>query len=149
MVSPLEEVALKDSRDADNSISIGDSTLRSILPPHLNKIYEHYKVMCGCELCISAKSINSSYISWRDHYLRELKNLSKNAQNRRSGEKSNRLFETYKNSVMPHGCHIYETAADTTMAKICTYPPSQHAFPQWKCVLCCCSNFPRIDLPCQ
>ena len=32
------------------------------------------------------------------------------------------------------------------MATICTYPPPQHALPQWKCLLHCCSQCPRIDL---
>ena len=79
--------------------------------------------------------------------MRNLNDLSK--KKRRSSENSNRIFETYKNSVMPHGCHIYATAADMAMDTSCAYPPSQHAFPHCKCVLSCCSNFPRIDLPDQ
>ena len=37
----------------------------------------------------SRKSINSSLLSWRDHYLKKIKYQSQNYQNRRSGEKSN------------------------------------------------------------
>ena len=84
----------------------------------------------------------SSLISWCDSYFRKLNNLSQNAQNRRSDENANRLFETYKNSVMPHGHHIYATASDMAIATMCAYPPC-------KCVLRCCSNFTRIDLPDQ
>ena len=146
MVIPPEEGGLKQAIDADNNIIISDSTLRSILPPQLKKMYAQYKFMCGCECYISAKSIHSSLISRWDHYLRNLKYLSQNAQNRGSREKSNRLFDTYKNYLMPHGRHIYATAADMDMATICAYPPSQHALPYWKCVLCCCYNFPLIDL---
>ena len=29
-----------------------------------------------------------------------------------SGEKSHHIYETYKNTVMPHGCHIYSKASD-------------------------------------
>ena len=47
---------------------------------------------------------------------------------------------------MPHGRHIYATADDMVMSTMCIYPPSQHAFPNCKCLLRCCSNFPRIDL---
>ena len=60
---------------------------------------------------------------------------------------SYRLFETYKNSVMPHGCHIYQTASPMAMETICAYPSPPHAFPHWKCVLHCYANFPHIDLP--
>ena len=108
-----------------------------------------YKVMCGCECCISAKTIHSSLLSWRYRYLKKLKYLSQNSQNRRYDEMDNHLFETYKNSVIPHGLHIYETSSDMAMAIVCAYPPSQHAFPHWKCVLHCCSHFPYIDLPDQ
>ena len=116
------------------------------MPPQLKKIYACYKVMCSCECCISANIIHSSLLSWRDRYLRKLNNLSQNSQNRRSGEKANRLFVTYKNSMMPHRRHIYATSDDMAMATICAYPQSQHAWPHWKCVLCCCSNFPHIDV---
>ena len=65
-----------------------------------------YKVMCGCECCIYAKSIHSSLILWRDSYLKKLKVLSQNAQNRRSGEMDNHIFETNKIPVIMHECHI-------------------------------------------
>ena len=77
---------------------------------------------------MSTKIIHSSLLLWRDCYLRKLNNLIQNAQNRRSGEKDNGLFETYKNSVMPHGSHIYATASDMSMDTMFAYPPSQHAF---------------------
>ena len=76
----------------------------------------------------------------------KLNDLSQNVQNRRSGEKDNFLYDTYQNSVMPHGCHIYATPADTPMAKMYAYPPYQHEFIHWKCVLRFCSDFPRIYL---
>ena len=112
-------------------------------------MHARYKVMCGCEYCISAKSIHLSLLSWRDIYLRKLNNLSQNSQNRRSGENSNLLFETYKHSVIPHGRHLYATAAAMVMAKMCENPPYQHSFTHWKCLFCCCYNLPRIDIPYQ
>ena len=33
----------------------------------------------------------------------------------------NRLFETYKNSVMPHGKHIFKTASEMAMERMCAY----------------------------
>ena len=35
------------------------------------------------------------------------------------------------------------------ISTMCAYPPSQDALPHWKCVLCCCYNCPRIDIPYQ
>ena len=92
MVIPLEEGGIKEARDADNNIIIRDSTLLLILPPQLKKMSTWYKVMCVCECFISAKSIHSQLLSCRDCYLGNINNLGQNAQNRRSGEKANRLF---------------------------------------------------------
>ena len=30
--------------------------------------------------------------------------------------------------------------------KICAYPQSDHALPQWKCVLQCCAKFPCVNI---
>ena len=73
--------------------------------------------MCGCKCCISAKSIHSSLLSWRDSYLRKLKDHSQNDEKKTSGEKSNRIYETYRNTVMTHGHHIYAETYDMKMEK--------------------------------
>ena len=70
LVSYPNGVGIKDARDEDGNIIISDSILYSLLPPQLKQISARYKVMCGCECCISAKSIHSSLISWRDRYLK-------------------------------------------------------------------------------
>ena len=71
--------------------------------------------MCGCECFISAKSMHSSLLTWFYHCLKNLKDRSHDAQNRGFGEKSRHIFETYKNDVKPHGCNVYNTAADMSM----------------------------------
>ena len=68
LVTYPNDGGLKDARDEDGKIIISDSTLRSLLPPQLKQISSRYEIMCGCECCISAKSIHSSLLSWRDRY---------------------------------------------------------------------------------
>ena len=63
--------------------------------------------------------MNLSLLSWSDRYFVKLKDLSQNAQNIRSGEKANHIYETYKNTVMPHGRHIYANAYDMAKATMC------------------------------
>ena len=75
-------------------------------PPQLKQISSQYKVVWGCEYFISAKSIHSLFLSWSDWYLKKLKDKSQNSQNRKSGEKGNCIYETYKNIGMQHGRHI-------------------------------------------
>ena len=49
---------LKDSGNEYDHIIISDSTLRSMLTHQLKQMSARYKVMCGCECCIYAKSIH-------------------------------------------------------------------------------------------
>ena len=53
--------------------------------------------------------------------LKKLKDQNQNAQKRRSGEKENCIYETYKNTVMPHERHIYAKASDIKKATMCAY----------------------------
>ena len=78
-----------------------------------------YKFMCGCKCCISANSMQSSLLTWNTCHTKHLKNRGQNSQNRRSDKLSSHIFQTYKNAVRPHGCHIYNYAADMDMAKMC------------------------------
>ena len=146
LVNDPNDGGMKDARDEDGNIIISDSTLRSLLPPQLKQMFARYKIMCGCECCISAKSIHSSLLSWRDRYLKKLKDQSQNSQIRRSGEKAHQIYTTYKNTVIPHGSHIYATASDMENATMCTYPQSEHALPHWKYVLRCCNDCPCINI---
>ena len=58
--------------------------------------------MCGCECCIYAKSIHSSFLSWRDRYLKKIKNKIQNHQIRRSGK--NHI--TYMKHIKIQLCHM-------------------------------------------
>ena len=95
LVSDPNDGGLKDARDEDGKIIISDSKLRLLLPPQLKHMSARYKIMCGCECCIYAKSIHSSLLSWRDRYLKRLKDKSQNSQSRRSGEKAHHIYTKY------------------------------------------------------
>ena len=61
--------------------------------------------------------------------------ISKQKCSKRSyGEKSNYIYETYKNTVMPHGFHIYAKSYDIKKATMCAYTQPDHVLPHWKCV---------------
>ena len=71
---------------------------------------------------VSVAYLPKSYIHHYYHGVRFfliLKDHSCNAQNRRSGEMSNHLINKYKNTVIPHGEHVFETATETEMATMC------------------------------
>ena len=60
-----------------------------------------------------------------------------------------RIYETYNNTVMPHGHHIFSKSSDTAKSTMCAYPQSDHALPHWKCVLQCCADCRCINIPDQ
>ena len=79
--------------------------------------------------------------------MKKLKDQSFNAQNRRSSEMFNRIFDTYKKSVMARGKSVFKIVSDVDMAIMCSYPPSKYALPHCKCVFHCCAYFSCIDIP--
>ena len=89
-----------------------------MLSPQSKQIYARYKVMCGGECCIYANIIHSSLLSWCDRYLEKLKDKIQNAQSRKSCEKAHHIYETYKNTVMPYGRHIYSKSSDIANSTI-------------------------------
>ena len=84
--------------------------------------------MCGYECCISSKSIHSSLLSWSGWYITKTKYNIWNYQNRMSGEKSNSIYETYKNIIIPHWRHIYAKAYDIEKVTMYAYQQSDHTF---------------------
>ena len=57
---------------------------------------------------------------------------------------SNRLFDTYKHSVMPHLKHVFPTESEILMEAMCAYPSSNYISPHWKYYFCCCAQCTRI-----
>ena len=55
------------------------------------------------------------------NFFEKLKHQILNVQNRRSGEIYNNIFETYKDHYIPHGKHMFKTASEMSMAKMCAY----------------------------
>ena len=90
---------------------MSNSNLCKMLPPKLKNMTSRYKVMCGCEgFNLFAKNMYPSLLSWHEGFFKTIKYKSCNVQNRKSSEMTNTLLETYTNSVMPHGNHMFQTA---------------------------------------
>ena len=56
------------------------------------------------------------------------------------------MYKTYKNTVMPHGRHIYAKEYDMEKATMCAYHQYYHAIPHWKCVLRFYDDCPCINI---
>ena len=105
--------------------------------------------MCDCKCSISAKVIHSSLLSWRDFYLKKLRISAKILKTEGLGKNKICIYETYKNTVMPHGRHIYAKSYAMAKETMCAYSQPDHELPHWKCVLRCCDKCPSINTPDQ
>ena len=72
-----------------------------------------------------------------------------NTQNRSLVIKSNHIYETYKNILMPHGHYIYAKAYDMVKATMCAYTRYNHVLSHCKCVMWWCAYCTFINLPDQ
>ena len=81
-----------------------------------------------------SQSINSSLLSWRDCYLKKLRISAKMIKTEGLGKKKIHIYEKYRNTVMPHGRHIYAKAYYMENETMCEYSQSDHALPHWKYV---------------
>ena len=93
--------------------------------------------------------MHSSLLSRRYHYFKKIKDISQNYQNRGSGGESNCIYETYKNTVMPHGRHIYAKAYEMKKATMYANLHYYHVLPHFKCLLLCCDQCTIINIPDQ
>ena len=83
MVSPPAEGGPKEAREKRKKIIIDDYALRNILTPKLKNMYDHYKIICGCECCIYENSMHYYLLLLRDNYPKKLQYKSQNDHNRR------------------------------------------------------------------
>ena len=69
--------------------------------PNLKKS-SRYKVVCGCECCISAKRIDLSLLSWHDRYLKKIRISAKMLKTEGMGEKQT----AYMKHIKIQSCHM-------------------------------------------
>ena len=127
-----------------------DSTLRSLLSPQLQKYFIKIQVhvwLWVLYICQKYKFLVTIML-W-SLFRKKCKDQIQNSQNRSSGEKANRVYETYKTTVIPHGRHIYAKASDMEKATMCAYLQSDHELSHWKCVMQYCDKCPSVNLPDQ
>ena len=105
--------------------------------------------MCGYECFISSKIVHSSLLSWRDRSYKKAQGSKPKFSKKKVWGKYNLIYEIYKNTVMPHGRHIYAKISDMEKSTMCEYPHSYHELPHWKRFIRCCAKFPSVNIPYQ
>jgi hypothetical protein len=73
LVDTPENGGLAEARDKSGNVLISDTALRYLLPPQLKRMSASHKQMCGCEKCLSIRTLHQSLNAWRFRCLRELR----------------------------------------------------------------------------
>ena len=52
----------------NNKLLVSDTVLRYLMPRQVKQFTPRYKQMCGCEVCIHCKQLQSTLNSWRKRH---------------------------------------------------------------------------------
>ena len=66
-----------------------------------------------------------------------------------SGQPASRIYDIYKNSVIPHVCYIYKTSSGMYISTLRDFTSDKHALTHWKYLLGSCSKYTILVTPNQ
>ena len=135
-----DKTGLKEARNEKGEVLISDTALRYLLPKQIRKMTARHKQMCGCETCITMRSLQQSLNSYRARHLREMK------KDLLEGASLLTEIEEYEATVFPkdtvwHGKP--QLAIDEVMCK----PAEGYEHRSWRCVLKKCNDCPQYQVP--
>jgi hypothetical protein len=139
-------VGLPEAIDNTGKQLISDTMLRSLLPPELKPATKRHKQMCGCEVCLTMQSHQSTVNAFR---MLQIRRMESEANEMEEGAEDQLVamnyLNDYKNSVLPNENPWHPKAQDALGAIMC--PPLIGEIRHWQCVLRRCNTCPRYNQP--
>ena len=87
LIASPDDGGLLGSIHADkNDVIISDTMLRSLVSPKLLPMIDHYKMMCGCDICNTSKYFQESLNVWRRKKLKIMKDKADNSRGSKKDE---------------------------------------------------------------
>ena len=83
IASPYDGGLLVSIHATTNYVIISDTMLRSLAPPQLSPMTDHYKMICGCAICNTSNCFQESLNSWRRKQLKIMKDKSDHSRRRK------------------------------------------------------------------
>ena len=136
LIKPVEEGGLACAR-VDGKVIISDTALRYLLPAQLKRMTQRHKQMCGCETCLTPRSLQESLNAHRSRVHRSLAAGSDNEKDR---------AKIYGAAVLPGGTPVHARSSDAVACIQCDNLPGT-SFPDWNCVLRRCEKCPKYQIP--
>ena len=147
MLLPVNKGGFAGAFGEDGAIIISDTTLRKLLPRELRPATETHKQLCGCELCITAASLQKTLNAFRLRSLKVLKERSELARAVRARLPALRQLQEYRASVANVDETLKQKKASDALTLMTCPNVGDTEFPPWNCVLGNCCLCPSYKVP--
>jgi hypothetical protein len=148
LIKTVLDGGLAEAKSENGNVLISDTVLRNSLPPQLRPATERQKIMCGCEVCLSIRSHQSSLNAWRSRHARTMEadaSAQPDAQLRVAGQVR---AASYKLEVFRNEGPWHPKPSDAIAEIQCNARPYVGiTHPHWMCVLGRCVNCPAYPVP--
>ena len=147
LLKPVEEGGLAEARDDDGRALISDTALRSMMPEQLRRATERHKRMCGCETCITVRSLQQTLNAWRKRHINKLKTQLHSILDPQLRLLAIGRLEEYQTHVLRFGNKSWHERPSDAVKEIQCPAIDGLGLPKWKCVLRRCDICPTYDVP--
>jgi hypothetical protein len=144
-VDTPENGGLAEARDKSGNVLISDTALRYLLPPQLKRMSASHKQMCGCEKCLSIRTLHQSLNAWRFRCLRELSVEANSLPEGEARQLALARLADYRSAVLVDDKPIHPKPKFALKSIQCTNVDNFN-FPHWNCVLRRCSVCPQYPI---
>jgi len=149
LLKPVEEGGLLEARDNNGRALISDTALRSMMPEQLRRATERHKQMCGCEICITVRSLQQTLNAWRKRHINNLKNELHSILDPQCKQLAKTRLEEYQNHVLRPGNKSWHERPSDAVKEIQCPAIDGIGLPKWKCVLRRCDQCPAYRVPAE
>jgi hypothetical protein len=140
-----ENGGLAEARDESGNVLISDTALRYLLPPQLKRMSASHKQMCGCEKCLSIRTLQQSLNAWRFRCLRQLSVEANSLPEGEARQLALARLADYRSAVLVDDKPIHPKPKIALKSIQCTNV-NNFNFLHWNCVLRQCSVCPQYPI---
>jgi hypothetical protein len=73
-----QEGGFEMANDSEGKVTIGQSMLQKLKTPYIKPMSMQHRVVCGCETCVSADTLQSSLNYWRLKSIKQMESITSN-----------------------------------------------------------------------
>jgi hypothetical protein len=107
LIEPVQDGGLAEAHDDNGRVIISDFNLCQLIPPNVKPMSKQRRILCGCEICVSADILQHSINTWRTKHLKRLEDIMNARRRSCSSVKIIERYNKYKNDAFPQGFPLH------------------------------------------